>query len=112
MRRLLFAALTAVAVVACNNLHLTEGNAYPCDFSQPPDQRDTPCLGTDVCSINNVCVAYVNEGPRFEGGPSGTLYAQLVIVTTQSVTCQPCSPLRSVSRTYRSMCSEKLASVL
>ena len=54
----------------------------------------------------------VLSGPRFDGGPSGTLYVQLVIVTTQSVTCQPWRPSRSGSRTYRSMCSSKLARVL
>jgi hypothetical protein len=29
------------------------------------------------------------SGPRLDGGPSGTLYAHLVIVTMQSVTCHP-----------------------
>ncbi len=43
--------------------------------------------------------AAVLSGPRLDGGPSGTLYAHLVIVTTQSVTCQPKRPSRSVSRT-------------
>ena len=52
------------------------------------------------------------SGPRREGGPSGTLYMQRVIVTTQSATCQPKSPSRSASRTYSSMCAVKLSSVL
>ncbi len=68
MKRLALAAVFCVAVAACNQLHLTEGNAYPCTFSDPPGKRDTPCLGTDVCGLNNVCIAFVNEGPRFEGG--------------------------------------------
>lgn len=92
MRRLLFALSTCAAVVACNNLHLTEGNAYPCDFSQPPGVRDAPCLGTDVCGLANVCVAYVNEGPRFEGGlTAGRLpaYARAGFVLNDAVPLHP-----------------------
>jgi hypothetical protein len=56
--------------------------------------------------------AAVLSGPRREGGPSGTLYMHRFIVTTQSVTCHPSRPSRSVDRTYSAMCSVKLASVL
>ena len=37
------------------------------------------------------------SGPRVDGGPSATLYADRISVTVQSVTCQPYRPWRSVS---------------
>ena len=56
--------------------------------------------------------AGVLRGPRLDGGPSGTLYVHSIIVTAQPVTSQPKMPSRSVSRTYRPMCSLKLSTVL
>ena len=56
--------------------------------------------------------AAVLRGPRLDGGPSGMLYAHVVIVTTQSVTRHPARPSRSARRTYSAMWSVKLSSVL
>jgi hypothetical protein len=68
LRRLLLAS--AVALSACPGLSLEAGNAYPCDFSQPPSERDKACVAGDVCGIDNRCTRYLYEGPRFEGAPS------------------------------------------
>ena len=47
--------------------------------------------------------------PAARRRPVGDAVAALVIVTRQSVTCQPSRPSRSVSRTYCAMCSAKLS---
>ncbi len=67
--------LGAVALASCTGLYLENGNAYPCDFSQPANVRDVPCISGDVCSVSNVCVKYIYEGPRFEGPPKQPDYA-------------------------------------
>ncbi len=68
MRASLFAAAVGALVgLSCSGLLTSQSNAYPCDFSQPPETRDAPCVTGDVCSVNNVCVRFVYEGPRFEG---------------------------------------------
>ena len=72
--------------------------------------RSSACMRTSGVSFRKS--AAVLSGPRCDGGPSGTLYRQPVIVTVQSVTCQPYSPSASACRTYSSMCAPKLASVL
>ncbi len=72
--------------------------------------RSSACMRTSGVSFRKS--AAVLGGPRLDGGPSGMLYAHLVIVTTQSVTCQPKRPSRSASRTYSPMCSVKLSNVL
>lgn len=68
LRRLLL--LCAVVFAACPGLPLDAGNAFPCDFSQPPSERDKACVAGDVCGIDNRCGKYLYEGPRFEGAPS------------------------------------------
>ena len=98
MRRLvLLAALTALS---CNNLYVDNGNAYPCDFSQPPATRDMPCITGDVCGINNVCVKYLYEGPRFEGRAVQPDYAFLDagVVHPLTLTGPVTTVARSVSR--------------
>ena len=52
------------------------------------------------------------SGDSTLGIDTATLYMQRVIVTTQSVTFHPSKPARNASRTYSSMCSRKLSSVL
>lgn len=66
--------ISAVAVVSCTGLYLENGNTYPCDFAKPPNERDMPCIAGDVCSVSNVCVRYIYEGPRFEGPPEQPHY--------------------------------------
>ena len=56
--------------------------------------------------------AGVLSGPRFDGGPSNTLYPHSTIVTTPSVTCQPNRPSRRVRRTYRSMDAVNMSALL
>jgi hypothetical protein len=46
------------------------GNAFPCDFSKPPQVRDAVCSPGDVCGVDNRCQRYVYEGPQFEGLPT------------------------------------------
>lgn len=66
MRRpLVFGVLVLAA--ACGGVLYEQGNAFPCDFSQPPGVRDAPCAAGDVCGVDNRCRAYLYEGPRFEG---------------------------------------------
>lgn len=67
-RRLAWFAVPLLAIGACTGLHLDNGNNWPCDYSQPPGERDVPCMAGDVCGLDNVCRRYVYEGPRFEGG--------------------------------------------
>lgn len=72
MRALLISCLV---FTACTGLFTENGNAYPCNFSLPPEQRDAPCVEGDVCSINNVCTEFIYEGPRFEGPPNQPDYS-------------------------------------
>ncbi len=74
---------------ACDGLPVAAGNAYPCDFSKSPGTRDEPCAAGDVCSINNVCVAYIYEGPRMEGGPRATQYMRDDFVLNSAVRIHP-----------------------
>lgn len=73
MRRVLL--ISAVTLSACTGLFTENGNAYPCDFSLPPQERDAPCVPGDVCSVKNVCTQYIYEGPRFEGPPQQPEYS-------------------------------------
>lgn len=73
MRRF-FWLLPLLAAVACRGLFLEAGNAYPCDFSEPPGVRDAVCQPGDVCGTNDVCQKYIYEGPRFEGPASVPVY--------------------------------------
>jgi|GEM_PF-2109886 hypothetical protein len=74
MSRPLFWLVPALAAAACTGLYLDNGNAYPCDFSKPPGERDAVCVAGDVCGIDNVCRKYLYEGPRFEGAASVPVY--------------------------------------
>lgn len=66
----LFWVFSLSGAVACTGLYLSNGNAYPCDFSQGPGVRDAVCLQGDVCGTNNLCQRFIYEGPRFEGAAS------------------------------------------
>ncbi len=68
LRTAVLAALATLA--ACQGLPVDAGNAFPCDFSQPPGVRDTVCNAGDVCGLDGRCTKYLYEGPRFEGPPS------------------------------------------
>lgn len=67
--------MSCVTLSACTGLFTENGNAYPCDFSLPPAERDAPCVPGDVCSVKNVCTQFIYEGPRFEGPPQQPDYS-------------------------------------
>ena len=56
-----------MAIAACTGLYFDKGNTYPCDFSLGPGARDQACVEGDTCGTDNLCHAYLYEGPRFEG---------------------------------------------
>lgn len=56
-----------MTIAACTGLYFDKGNAYPCDFSLGPGARDQACVEGDTCGTDNLCHAYLYEGPRFEG---------------------------------------------
>lgn len=61
-------ALLALTLLACRGgLSTGQGNPFPCDFNAP--DRDAACTPGEVCSVNNVCVRFIYEGPQFEGAP-------------------------------------------
>lgn len=68
MRARLF--VLGLFAASCTGLHLDQGNAFPCDFSLGPGVRDQACVAGDVCGVDNLCRAYLYEGPRFEGKPT------------------------------------------
>lgn len=63
-------SLLCLLAASCTGLHLDQGNAFPCDFSLGPGARDQACVPGDVCGVDNLCRAYLYEGPRFEGKPT------------------------------------------
>jgi hypothetical protein len=59
--------LLVLACTGCPGLLLSPGNAYPCDFSLPPAERDSACALGDVCGVGGRCQAWRDEGIRFSG---------------------------------------------
>jgi hypothetical protein len=67
LRRAPMLVVLLMAIAACTGLYFDKGNAYPCDFSLGPGARDQACVEGDACGSDNLCHAYIYEGPRFEG---------------------------------------------
>ena len=46
--RVLFLGLLLLAIAACSSLLFDQGNAFPCDYTAPENERDKACAPTEV----------------------------------------------------------------
>lgn len=68
---MLLAGVSAVGVwVACTGgLKLNEGNAFPCDFREPEEERDLQCPPSWQCGIDGLCHDGAPEQPGLGSPP-------------------------------------------